>query len=296
MKSLIIGGSGMIGSHLTKASKSQGYETISTYFEKIPSSEYQFFLDITDREKTIQLINEQKPDIIFLTSALTNVDICETNFELAKSTNVSGTQNVIDGCKKTNTKIVYFSTSAVFDGKKTKYSETDETCPVNNYGITKVLSEELIKKSELPFLIIRTDQPYNWTETWQRKNSIIRIIDNLKNNNFFNEITNWYNTPTYIPDMVNSIMKLIQQNSTGIYHVVNSDFLSRYDCAILVAEVFQLDKNLLKKINSSELNLPAKRANVNLDTGKLYHETGIQLSGLKQGLSKMYYEKIINPE
>ena len=58
MKSLIIGGSGMIGSHLTNACKSQGYETISTYFEKMPSSDYQFFLDITDREKTIQLIGE----------------------------------------------------------------------------------------------------------------------------------------------------------------------------------------------------------------------------------------------
>ena len=225
MKSLIIGGSGMIGSHLTNACKSQGYETISTFFEKIPSSEHQFFLDITDREKTIQLIINQNPDIVFLASALTNVDLCEKNFEIAKSTNVTGTQNVIDGCKKTNSKLVYFSTSAVFDGKKIKYSESDETCPVNNYGITKVLSEQLIKNSKLPFLIIRTDQPYGWTEKWQRTNSVLRIIDNLKNNNVFNEITDWYNNPTYIPDMIISIMELIKQNSTGIYHITGSDFL-----------------------------------------------------------------------
>ena len=292
MKSLIIGGSGMIGSHLTNACKSQGYETISTYFEKMPSSDYQFFLDITNREKTIQLINEQNPDAVFLASALTNVDLCEKNFEIAKSTNVTGTQNVIDGCKKTNSKLVYFSTSAVFDGKKIKYSESDETCPVNNYGITKVLSEQLIKNSKLPFLIIRTDQPYGWTEKWQRTNSVLRIIDNLKNNNVFNEITDWYNNPTYIPDMIISIMELIKQNSTGIYHITGSDFLSRYDCAILVAEVFNLDKNLLKKINSSELNLPAKRANVNLDTEKLFNKIGMRIPSFKQGLSKMYNEKI----
>ena len=292
MKSLIIGGSGMIGSHLTNACKSQGYETISTFFEKIPSSEHQFFLDITDREKTIQLISDQNPDIVFLASALTNVDLFEKNFELAKSTNVTGTQNVIDGCKKTNSKLVYFSTSAVFDGKKIKYSESDETCPVNNYGITKVLSEELIKNSKLPFLIIRTDQPYGWNEKWQRTNSVLRIIDNLKNNNLFNEVTDWYNNPTYIPDMIFSIMELIKQNSSGIYHIAGSDFLSRYDCAILVAEVFNLDKNLLKKINSSELNLPAKRANVNLDNEKLFNKIGIQTPGFKQGLSKMYDEKI----
>tara|TARA_B100001123_G_scaffold58163_1_gene62552 strand:+ start:99 stop:980 length:882 start_codon:yes stop_codon:yes gene_type:complete len=292
MKSLIIGGSGMIGSHLTDACKSDGYETVSTYFEKIPSSEYQFFLDMTDREKTVQLISEQNPDIVFLASALTNVDLCEKNFEMAKSTNVTGTQNVIDGCKKTSSKLVYFSTSAVFDGKKTKYSELDETCPINNYGITKALSEQLIKNSKLPFLIIRTDQPYGWTKKWQRTNSVLRIIDNLKNNNLFNEVTDWYNNPTYIPDMIFSIMELIKQNSSGIYHVVGSDFLSRYDCAILVAEVFNLNKNLLKKINSDELNLPAKRANVNLDTEKLSNKIGIQIPDFKQGLSKMYDEKI----
>ena len=75
MKSLIIGGSGMIGSHLTNACKSQGYETISTFFEKIPSSEHQFFLDITDREKTIQLISDQNPDIVFLASFFVIVSV-----------------------------------------------------------------------------------------------------------------------------------------------------------------------------------------------------------------------------
>ena len=163
---------------------------------------------------------------------------------------------------------------------------------MNNYGITKALSEQLIKNSKLPFLIIRTDQPYGWTEKWQRTNSVLRIIDNLKNNNVFNEITDWYNNPTYIPDMIISIMELIKQNSTGIYHITGSDFLSRYDCAILVAEVFNLDKNLLKKINSSELNLPAKRANVNLDTEKLFNKIGMRIPSFKQGLSKMYNEKI----
>ena len=87
-------------------------------------------------------------------------------------------------------------------------------------------------------------------------------------------------------------MELIKQNSTGIYHITGSDFLSRYDCAILVAEVFNLDKNLLKKINSSELNLPAKRANVNLDTEKLFNKIGMRIPSFKQGLSKMYNEKI----
>ena len=287
MKSLIIGGSGMIGSHLAKACKSQGYETISTYFEKMPSSDYQIFLDITNREKTIQLINEQNPDAVFLASALTNVDLCEKNFEIAKSTNVTGTQNVIDGCKKTNSKLVYFSTSAVFDGKKIKYSESDETCPVNNYGITKVLSEQLIKNSKLPFLIIRTDQPYGWTEKWQRTNSVLRIIDNLKNNNVFNEITDWYNTPTYVPDFILAAMKLIQKDQEGIFHLVGSDFINRFNWAEKTAKIFNLKKELIIPIHSSELNLSVERKNIHLNNDKLFQKTHHRMIGIDEGLQEM---------
>ena len=122
MKSLIIGGSGMIGSYLTKTCESQGYETEFTYFQKKSSNEHGIFLDITKRETTVQLIKKIAPDIVFLTSAITNVDLCETNTDLAKRTNITGTQNVVDGCKTTGSKLVYFSTSAVFDGTKSEYS------------------------------------------------------------------------------------------------------------------------------------------------------------------------------
>ena len=292
MKSLIIGGSGMIGSYLTKTCESQGYETEFTYFQKKSSNKHGIFLDITKRETTVQLIKKIAPDIVFLTSAITNVDLCETNTDLAKSTNITGTQNVVDGCKTTGSKLVYFSTSAVFDGTKSEYSELDETRPANNYGLTKLLGEEIIKKSELPFLIIRTDQPYGWTEKWQRTNSVMRVIENLKNNTFFNEITNWYNTPTYIPDLAITIMELVRNNLIGIFHVVGSDFLSRYDCALLIAEIFNLNKKLLKQINSSELKLQAKRSNVNLSNKKLFQSTGIRMLGFRDGLKKMLEEKI----
>ena len=229
MKIVIIGGSGTIGSYLIKSCKNEGYDTEFTFYKNKPQNEQGHFLDITKRKDTIELIKKINPQIVFLTSAITNMDLCERNLNLAKTTNVIGTQNVVDGCKTVNSKLIYLSTSAVFDGTKSEYSEVDIPSPNNTYGLTKLEGEKIVQKSGLEFLIIRTDQPYGWPEQSQHVNSVVRVIEHLKNNTIFKEIIDWYNTPTYIPDLTSAIMHLIKNNLVGIFHVTGSDFLNRYD-------------------------------------------------------------------
>ena len=72
-------------------------------------------------------------------------------------------------------------------------------------------------------------------------------------------------------------MRLIQLKKEGIFHVCGTDFLNRYEWAKLTAEIFHLDPDLIKPINSSSLNLPAKRVNGNLSNNKLFRETGIRM-------------------
>ena len=153
--------------------------------------------------------------------------------------------------------MVFISTSAVFNGTKSEYSENDKPNPTGIYGLTKFQGEKIIQESNLPFLILRTDQPYCWKEKWQHTNSVIRVIENLEKNQQFKEVVDWYNTPTYVPDFVNATKELIQKDLEGIFHLVGSDFISRYDWSQKVADIFHLKKNLIKPIDSSELKLPA---------------------------------------
>ena len=143
-------------------------------------------------------------------------------------------------------------------------------------------------------MILRTDQPYSWIEQWQHTNSVIRVIDSLKKKKIFYEVNDWYNVPTYVPDFVNATMRLIELKKEGIFHVSGSDFLNRYDWALLTAQIFQLDPNLIKPINSSSLNLSAKRVNGNLNNKKLFRETGIRMMGVKEGLSEMFKAKNVS--
>jgi len=287
MKYLVIGGTGVIGYKILQHLLKENNTVEFTFMNNKQSFENSHLLDIQDTVKTKNLIRKISPDIVIHCSAVANIDLCETEKKMAESINVLGTKNIVEGCKESNSKIVYISTSFVFDGKQ-KYSENDITSPSTFYGYTKLKGEEIVKESNLPFLILRTDQPYCWVEQWQHTNSVIRVIDSLKENKIFFEVDDWYNVPTYVPDFVNVTMRLIQLKKEGIFHVCGTDFLNRYEWAMLTAKIFHLDPDLIKPINSSSLNLPAKRVNGNLSNNKLFRETGIRMIGVKEGLVKMF--------
>jgi dTDP-4-dehydrorhamnose reductase len=291
MKILVIGGSGVIGFKLVEYFNENQKNVEYTYHGNKLKFLGGHYLDITDKTSTMELFTKINPDIVIHTAALTNVDLCETKKELADLINITGTKNIIEGCKMINSKIIFISTSFVFDGVKQEYFEDDQTSPATYYGLTKFEGEKCVIKSKLVYLILRTDQPYCWIQNWQHTNSILRVINTLESNNILKEIKNWYNSPTYVNDIVHVIEKLIEKKSTGIFHVVGSDFMSRYDMALKVANMFNLDKNMITPINSDELNLDAIRVNVNLNNDKVFKETGIKMNNLTNGLIKLLEEK-----
>ena len=291
MKILIIGGSGVIGWKLLNFLNENNIHVEFTYLQHQIRFKRGRKLDISKKDLVIKTILDSNPDVVIHTAALTNVDLCETNTNLADTVNVGGIKNIVEGCKNINSKLIYISTSFVFDGKKSKYTEDDKTSPSTYYGITKSQGENLVKNSGLKYLILRTDQPYCWVEKWQHSNSVLRVLQTLKTGRTMKEVVDWYNTPTYVPDFVYATKQLIDEGQQGIFHLVGSDFINRYDWAIKTAEIFGLNKNLLKKTKSDSLNLPAKRVNVNLSNDKLYRKTGIRMKDVKEGLLDMRKKK-----
>ena len=100
------------------------------------------------------------------------------------------------------------------------------------------------------------------------------------------EIRDWYNNPTYVPEFVEAVRKLIDLDNEGIFHVVGSDYINRYEWSLEIADIFDLNKDMIEPINSSDLNLPVKRKNINLNNTKL-SQIGVKMNGVKLGLTKM---------
>lgn len=286
---LITGGSGRLGNNLTRFLLEYNYEihyTFNTYPCNISGAVWHK-VDITNKEKISKLIKKSNPDTVIHTSAVTNLELCENNKKLAYEVNVKGTKNIVNACKETNSKIIYISTSNVFSGEKNIYYEDDLPKPSNYYAFTKLIGENTVSESGLPFLILRTDQLYFWTNRIEKKTFVERVLDKLIKNEHVEVFVDWYNTPTFIPNFSYVAFKLIRKNKCGIYHVVGSDYVNRYEWALEIANVFGHDKTLIHPTLSSKTGMKAKRGNVHLSNTKVTNESGVKLLGIREGLNLM---------
>ena len=117
MKYLIIGGTGVIGYKILQNIRKEDSSVKFTFLNNKQILKNSHFLNIENLIETKNLIKKISPDIVIHCSALSNKDFCENNKKKAESINVLGTKNIVEGCKESNSKIVYISTSFVFDGK-----------------------------------------------------------------------------------------------------------------------------------------------------------------------------------
>lgn len=172
-------------------------------------------LDVTNYIQIEDYIrNHQLLEIIILAGAITSVQQCEDNRQEAYNVNVQGTVNFIHAIKalERNIKLIYISTACVFDGHVGDYDELDLPYPENYYGLTKTISEELIKYSGLKYLIIRTN--FIGREKWKYPRAF----------------TDRFGTYLFADQVAQKMVRLINTEE-GIIHVAGWKKLSMYDLA-----------------------------------------------------------------
>lgn len=294
-KVLVIGANGFLGSYLMKlGSESKIWEhklilIASDLDNSHLNQQIPFYrIDITDTENTIRTIQEIEPYVIILTASMTDVDQCEVDKKLATKVNIVGPKNVIKACEQADSKLVFLSTDFIFDGTKEGglYKEKDIPNPLSHYAKTKYEAEKLIQTTELDYLICRTAVLYGWN-MW-KLNFVTWIIEQLKEENRLSIVTDQINSPTYVENLAEIILLLIEKKTEGIYHTVGDCTLSRYEVALETAKMFNYDPNLIQP--SSNFKQKAIRPkNSSLDITKLKALIGSELKifNLKEGLYRM---------
>lgn len=244
-KILVTGSYGMLGQDLCPTLSDNGYDVIETDKDSF---------DITKPDMVENFISKKTPDIIIHCAAYTNVDGAEEDFMTAELINVKGTENLAKVCAKNNVPLVYISTDYVFDGEKnTPYTTDDEPNPINIYGKTKLGGEEVIKKYCAKYYIIRTSWLYghhgkNFVETMLslRDNSEIKVVDDQKG------------CPTWTMDLSDGIIKIINNETCGTYHVCGNGETSWFEFAKEVFKQAGISVNIVP-CTTSEFPRPAKR-------------------------------------
>ena len=232
-------------------------------------------LDVTKPASVKDAIDSYNPDIIINCAAATNVDRCEKDHNFAYSINVHGVENLIKHCKK-NTRIIHISTDYVFDGNnKQNYEESDSPYPINYYGKTKLQAENILRGSNLSYSIIRSSMLYGAPMS-SKQNFFSWVHDSLIKSNKIKVVDNIFSNPTWLQQLGDVIFQIIILNSTGIYHFGSSDQVSRYEFACKIADVFDLDSQLIEPVKLKELDFLAKRPKMTtLSNEKTFNELGV---------------------
>lgn len=296
MKIMITGANGMVGQWLCARLAKTGHIIIATgKRESINDKTYlnnnfrYQQLDITHPTAVQQIISSQEPDLIIHSAAITQVDDCELNKELAYSVNVDGTALLLAAAQQVGSSFCYISTDFVFSGENGPYKEEDPRKPVNFYGETKRLAENLVQESRLQWSIARTILLYGKTLHINRSNFMYWVKDNLASNKPIKVVDDQIRTPTYLPDLVEGITAIAEKRATGIYHLSGKDTLTPYQMALAVAEHLNLDNSLITPVTASSFTQIGTRP---LTTGfiidKAQRELGYAPTGFKETLELLF--------
>ena len=210
--------------------------------------------------------------------------LCNNSIWYAYNVNVRGTRNVVEIADKFNSKIIHISTDYIFSGRKGMYKENDKPNPINYYGRTKLEAEKSINKNHA---IIRTSI-YGWNIIKERNNFATFILEGLQNNKKLNIFEDQYNTPILANNLAEALKEMVDKNKNGIYNIGGSERQSKYEFALKLAEVFELDKSLINPVPIQDAEDGAQRPqDVSLDTSKATKELDVKLLNVRDGLERM---------
>ena len=285
MKILVTGAGGLLGSKLVHILSKEN--DVTPTHNVNPLQPNSIPMNIAEEDSVSRVLRSVRPDVVVHAAAMTNVDGCESNEELAWGINVQGTRNIAQGCRTIDAKLVYVSTDYVFDGEKGLYSEQDKTNPINYYGLTKLKGEEFATQLCRDSVVARASVVYGWHPT--RTNFATWIIDSLRNRRQLNVAIDHHNSPTLADDLAEIIGRIISSKANGVYHTSGSERISRYEFALKIADIFKLDRSLVKPVKMKEIKAwTAKRPkDSSLSVGKLQNDLGIEPLDLTRALSRM---------
>jgi dTDP-4-dehydrorhamnose reductase len=145
----------------------------------------------------------------------------------------------------------------------------------------------ILRKSESNHLIIRSNVLYGAGKN-VRNNFVTWLLKSLRSGREVRIADDQYCNPTYAGNLAEAAIEAAENNISGILHIAGRDYLSRYHMALGVTAFFDLDRELIKPVESKDLDQKAKRplkAGLRIDRALKLLRT--RLLGLEQGLRLM---------
>ena len=287
---LVIGSNGLLGQKVAEQLvRGSAARIILASVEDVPvrdllSTEY-IRLDITVRKDVREVVGTVNPDVIINCAAMTNVDACETERDMAWKINVSGVEHLVEAARGKGATIVHVSSDYVFDGKSGPYTEDDRPEPLSYYGKSKLASENALRTSGLPHFIARTMVLYG-IAPGVKANFALWLIKSLNAGQTVRIVDDQIGNPTLVDDLAFGLLRAVELGKSGVYNIAGRDIVTRFEFAVRLAKFFGLDPKLIHPIKTAQLRQPAARPlRSGLITLKAEVDLGLKPSTIEEGLA-----------
>ncbi len=250
-KIMVTGCNGQLGRAINKEYAKDDVEFINT---DVAEGEGVISLDITDVDAVLALAEKARPDVIINCAAHTNVDACETQWDLAYRINAIGPRNLSIAASKYDIKLIHVSTDYVFPGTSPKpLTEFDAVDPISAYGKTKLEGENFVKEFAPKHFIFRTAWLYG-----DGKNFVKTMLKLSESHDVLTVVSDQFGSPTSAAELAKMIHCLEPTENYGTYHATCEGQCSWADFAVEIFKKAGKD-TVVKYVTTEEYNSPAKR-------------------------------------
>jgi dTDP-4-dehydrorhamnose reductase len=283
MRWLITGASGALGSYLLRASAGESVIAWSGSTRTPPFVP----VDLTDPDAIARAFEAAKPDIVVHAGAMSRVEACHCDPELASRINTTGTDLL---CRLGGrSRLVYVSTDMVFDGERAPYRESDAPSPLSVYGKTKADGELPVQPipngvvARLSLLFGPTAQPTFFSH----------LVQALEVGEPVSLFTDEWRTPLGLAAAARMLIALARSDFTGTIHLGGSERMSRWEMGRRLARHLRLSDAILnpRERNTAGSAEPRPR-DVSLDTTLWRtHFPSVAIPFFEESLADMLNEK-----
>lgn len=208
-KILIFGARGRLGAALVRASVADG--------EVHPLGRAEG--NLADPAACADRVRTEQPAIVINSAALTNVDLCETERDLARTVNADAAGALARACTEVGARLIQISTDYVFSGQgKEPYAEDDSPEPISWYGQTKLEGEQQVMAAESRHAVVRVA----WVFGPDRDSFVDKAVQSSLRGEPVKAVADKWSSPSYTLDIADALRALFAPAAPGgIYHLCN---------------------------------------------------------------------------
>lgn len=284
-KVLITGASGLLGSTLFR-SLSGKYLVEGWALSNVSQNGNLKSVDLTNSEQLNRELARFRPDVIVHAAALTKVDDCESQRELAVSLNVNASENIAKFAQSSGAYLIHISTDAFYDGSiYGTHIESEELKPISWYATTKKMGEEKVLDT-CPGAVVLRSNFFGWNQL-NRLHSAEWMLKNLSAGAPMTLFTDVHFTPLLVNDYCYYLELLFSKKLTGIYNIGSADQVSKFEFGKIMAEEFGFAFSNVSKGKVEEAGLSAPRSkNMAMNIRKISIDLGATMPSVRDGIRK----------